>query len=191
MKNRLKGKVWRENLSKSLTGKKYPTDLFPTRGMKNKKHSKKFKKKSSASHISFCKNHPEVCRAHAETMKNLWKKEEWREKQIKLILKGLIKRPTSFEQKIIDLCKEYNLPFKYTGNGEIIINYVNPDFVYTGERKMIIETYFSLWHPKNYRLVRRKRLGRCGYKTLFLDEDDLCCKNWKNICLRKINKFLV
>jgi hypothetical protein len=68
--------------------------------------------------------------------KQLWQNPEYREKTVKAILKVLFKRPTSYEQKIIDLCKKYNLPFKYVGDGSIIIGYVNPDFIEVNGRKL-------------------------------------------------------
>jgi hypothetical protein len=105
-------------------------------------------------------------------------------------LKGLMKRPTSFEQKIIDLIEERNYPFKYVGDGKLIICYKNPDFVNSNGEKLLIETYFSKWHIKNYEENRSKLFGRYGFRVLFLNEQDLERKNWKEICSKKIDNFL-
>jgi hypothetical protein len=122
--------------------------------------------------------------------KKLWQNPEYREKTIKAILRGLRKRPSTFEQKIINLCKKYNLPFKYVGNGEVIINYVNPDFIETNGKKLLIEVYNSFFHPKDYEEKRAKRFAKYGYKTLFLNENDIETKNWEEICLNKIREFI-
>ena len=131
----------------------------------------------------------EFLRGHSITMKNLWQTDEYRIKTIKAIIKGSIKRPTSFEQKIIELIKKYNLPFKYVGDGEVIINYVNPDFINCNGKKELIEVYCRFWHPKNYEEVRSKRFERYGFKTLFLNEDDLNIESWESRCLEKIRSL--
>lgn len=120
----------------------------------------------------------------------LWKNEKYREKTTRAILKGLFKRPTSFESQIIQLINKHQLPFKYVGDGQILICYRNPDFIESNGKKLLIEVYFSLWHPKNYEEQRNKIFSKHGYKTLFLDENDLLNENWEEVCLTKINNFL-
>lgn len=125
-----------------------------------------------------------------------WEDTEFREKTIKNSLKGLMKRPTSFEQKIIDLINEHNLPFSYVGDGRVIINYVNPDFIGNNGNKQIIEVYYSwfkIYHLKKtikqYERERRERFAKFGFTTLFLDENDLERDDWKYHCLNKIKNF--
>lgn len=107
--------------------------------------------------------------------------------KLKRILKNL---PTSFEKKIIDLCEKYNLPFRYIGNGEVIIGFRNPDFIECNGKKLIIETYCSFYHPEDYEEKRGKLFAKYGYRTLFLNENDLCDDSWESICLNKIKNFL-
>ena len=109
---------------------------------------------------------------------------------IKLRMKGLIKRPTSFEKKIIDLIKNYNLPFKYVGNGDFIIESKNPDFIDTNGKKQVIETYYSYFKHTDYEKNRYDIFRKYGYSTLFLTEKDLKDFNWESICLNKINNFM-
>jgi len=45
-------------------------------------------------------------------------------------------------------------------------------------------------HPKNYEKRRYAIFKKYGFKNLFLNEDDLCCDNWKEVCLNKIQVFL-
>ncbi len=121
--------------------------------------------------------------------KELWQNKEYAEKTIRAQLKGLLVRPTSFEQQIIDLCKKNSLPYKYVGDGEVIIGYKNPDFICATDEKKIIETYFTKWHILDYEKQRTNHFLKYGYKVLFLNENDLICDNWEEICLKKIQDF--
>jgi len=116
------------------------------------------------------------------------RKEKWYLALPKL-LKSLRKRPTSYEQKIINLINKYNLPYKYVGNGQIWINKANPDFININHKKIIIETYCKYLHPINYEDKRSKHFIKYGYKSIFLNEDDLIVKNWEKICLKKIKSY--
>ena len=66
----------------------------------------------------------------------------YRDKIIKAVLKSLMKRPTSYEKKISELCIENNLPFIYAGNGTFLIGHKNPDFV-NKEKRIAIEVYHN------------------------------------------------
>lgn len=132
---------------------------------------------------------PEWREKQCQIRKELWQNPEHQERQIKAILRGLCKRPTSYEQKIIDLIEKHSLPFKYVGNGEVIIGYVNPDFININGQKSLIEVYSKRWHKPSYEETRARRFARYGYRTLFLADNDLCCRNWEDICLAKIRDF--
>ncbi len=122
----------------------------------------------------------------SESKKELWKNKEFREKTIKAILKGLLKRPTSFEQKISDLCLKYHLPFIYSGDGRFLVGYKNPDFKHKC-LPILIEVYNDYHHPKDYEEVRGKHFKKYGYKTIFINQQEVTDKNWETICLNKIN----
>jgi hypothetical protein len=110
--------------------------------------------------------------------------------RIQKMLKCILTRPTSYERKIIDVAQKYHLPFRYVGDGEVILNYVNPDFIATNGQKLLIEVYCKYWHPEHYEISRAARFTKVGYRTLFLSDDDMCSKNWEQICLSKIEDFL-
>lgn len=120
-----------------------------------------------------------------------WIKTIGREETIRKWLKGLLKRPTSFERRLIELINEFDLPFKYVGDGELFIAYKNPDFINNNGEKILVETYYSGLHPKNYEEVRSQIFQRVGFHTIFLDENDLLSKNWKMICLNKIEEGMI
>ena len=127
---------------------------------------------------------------------NRWKDPIYREKTIKAQLKGLMKRPTSYEKKIAELCIENSLPFVYTGNGTFLINFKNPDFVNFGE-KVVIEVFSNYFKIrdygsiKNYKEFCRKKYEPLGWKVIFIGEKDIDGHyqkrdNWKDVCLNKI-----
>ena len=59
--------------------------------------------------------------------------------------------------------------------------------------KIIIEVYYSYYKKKvfgsveNYIKKRSEHFAKYGFKTIFIDENDIENINWKNICLEKIN----
>jgi len=114
--------------------------------------------------------------------------EENREKTLRAILKGLFKRPTSYEERFIELCKKHNLSFKYVGDGSFLIAGRNPDFMECNGKKILVETYDSFWHPKNYQEKRASLFAKYGFKTIFLSEGDLFAHDWEEHCVAKINQ---
>ncbi len=126
----------------------------------------------------------------SQIMTKQWQNPEYKEKQIASILKGLLKRPTSYEKKIMILIDKHNLPFRYVGDGNIIINFCNPDFISTTEDKLIIEVFYSFYKKSNYVEERNKKFVKLGYSTLFLDEKDVDCSDWEKRCLDKIQKLI-
>ncbi len=106
------------------------------------------------------------CSSIFNSTKN-WNNKEWKEKQIKAMLKGLLKRPTSLERQMIEIIQKYNLPYKYTGNGSFWIAYKNPDFINTnGEKKLIeVANDFELHHPKDYAEKRKNHFSKYGWES--------------------------
>jgi len=124
--------------------------------------------------------------------KKRWQDPEYREKNIKLALRGFMKRPTSFEQRIIDLINKHNLSFKYVGDGEVIIGGKCPDFIETNGKKILIEVYCSYIKERfdkldNYEQDRYDFFREFGFKTIFLNDTDLFREDWEEHCLNKIN----
>lgn len=101
--------------------------------------------------------------------------------------------PTSFEQKLIDLIAEYGLPYKYVGDGTLLIGQFNPDFINCNGCKVLVEVYSTFFKLRNYKTIdqykeeRSKYFLEFGFTTVFIDESDLRHKNWKNRCLNKLS----
>jgi hypothetical protein len=121
-----------------------------------------------------------------------WKDPIYREKVTKAILEGLMQRPSSFEKIISDLCIENSLPFIYTGDGRILINFKNPDFI-CEEKKIVIEVFWSWFKIRdygsieNYKEFCRQKYNSAGWKVIFIDENEI---DNKELCLKKIKSYL-
>lgn len=149
------------------------------------------------------KNHPFYGKHHSEKTKKLrseqekakWNNSEYKDKRVKAILNGLIKRPTSYEKKISELCIDYKLPFAYTGNGTFLIGHRNPDFV-CNRFKIAIEVYHTYFKIRDfgscedYEKKRGEYFLKYGYKTIFIRTEEIEDVNWKDICLNKIKDSL-
>lgn len=164
------------------------------------KHSEETKKKSSLALKELYKNgfNPKLGKKqsqewidkHKIIAKQLWQNQEYREKVIRSSLKGLFEtRPTSFEKIIINLINKHNLPYKYVGDGSFLIGYKNPDFINCNGEKTCIEVYYNYFKIrdfgscKNYEKQRSEHFAKYGWKTIFVNEDEL---KDENIILNKI-----
>jgi len=110
------------------------------------------------------------------------------------------KKPTSIEQKLIDIINKYNLPFKYVGDGSVIIYGLNPDFIECNGRKKIIEVFGGAFHNpektfkkklswKQQEWGRKAIYSQLGYDCLILWDDEINKLSEIEI-VNKIKKFL-
>jgi len=114
---------------------------------------------------------------------------DWNRKR----LRALCKRPTKPERYVIELISKYGLPYRYVGDGSVLIGNLNPDFIHSNGEKKIIEVFGRVWHEmllrkgdyKRTEEGRKKIFSEKGYKTLILWDDELNDANEKNI-IRKI-----
>lgn len=96
------------------------------------------------------------------------------------------RRPNNEETFLIDFFARHKLPFKYVGDGAIIIENRNPDFINCNGRKKIIEFFGEYWHTPKDEEVKREIYSRYGYDMLVIWGKDL--KNEKQL-LAKIQRF--
>ena len=84
--------------------------------------------------------------------------------------------PSSLEEKMEGIINELNLPYKFTGNGAVMVDNLNPDFVHSGGKKIAIEVYARIYKQidgrsiKKWKKSRRLRFGEYGWKMFFFDE---------------------
>jgi len=112
----------------------------------------------------------------SKTKKKMWKNLEYRNKNVKAILKGLPQEPNKLEKVTINLIQQNNLNFIYVGNGEKIIDGFNPDFIHKS-KKIIIEVNGNYWHslPKMIKKDKRKLKAykKNGFNTIVIWEKEL------------------
>jgi len=119
----------------------------------------------------------------SKIMKEKWQNQDYKEKTIRKILKSLLKKPSSFEQKFIDYFKDRNLNFEYVGDGKFFINGLNPDFV-NKKKKIVIEVFYSWFKIRNYGSVENyinlwtKRYKEKGWNPIFISEEIVKNKNF-------------
>lgn len=101
--------------------------------------SKEIRKKMSEAKL----NDIERCR---KLGKELWKNPQFVRKN----LKALFQKPNKLETKLIRILKKNAFPFRYVGDGQVVIDGKVPDFIATNGSKKIIELFGRPWHdPKN------------------------------------------
>lgn len=106
-------------------------------------------------------------------------------------LAGLIKRPNKVESMVIDTIKQFKIPLTYTGNGKMIIDKLNPDFVNI-DKKKIVEVFGEYWHSGISNMfcvdkdIRRQRLKNHGYDLLILWESEIKSMSSNEIAKRLI-----
>lgn len=128
-----------------------------------------------------------------ETRRLMWQNPEYRTKVIKNALKSLFKRPTNIESHMIDIIERENLPFRYVGNGSVIIGSLNPDFIGTTNHTKIIEVFGDYWHKERVRNLNDTEIGRIatfnslGYDCLVIWQHEL---NDEGYVINKIMNFV-
>lgn len=94
-------------------------------------------------------------------------------------LRGLLKRPTNPEKQMMSLLdKNFPEEWKYVGNGQVLIDNLNPDFINNKGKKLIIEVFGDYWHDPNRNWViskqeRQARFNKYGFKMLVIKESEL------------------
>ena len=171
--------------SESKRGNKNPNYGIPR--FKGRHHSIETKKILSKLNMG---KHPsiETRIKLSEIHKKQWQNKEYRNKVITATLKSLFKRPTSLEQKMIDIIKQNNLPYAYTGNGSFLIGYKNPDFVNNNGEKICLEVrakvicqLFDKQTPTEYERQRKEHFAKYGWECIVIWDDDLLKNNLENI----------
>lgn len=130
----------RQKISQANTGRKMPREL-------GERHSKILKKRYASGEIV------------------IWNKDKkgiYSQETIEKIRQARMKQriPTSNtlpERKFMQMIKDYNLPYKYTGNGEIWIHHKNPDFINVNGKKEVVEIFGRYWHTKGQGLSGKTR----------------------------------
>jgi very-short-patch-repair endonuclease len=163
-------------------------------GNKGKKVSKKSREKIRKAHIgktcSFSTRKKLRNRdySYLKGNKNPMKKE----KNLRKCIQSNFESPTLPERRLIQIIKINKLPFKFVGNGKLIIKGLCPDFV-SKKTNHIIEVYGEYHHEllatKKRDKNRKQIYSSFGYKTLIIKSKKIY-KNPQNVTERIINFYL-
>lgn len=136
---------------------------------------------------------PEVQLKRLKALRGAHSTPEYRQKMGLLLKNRLRKGPNNIETQLIELINTHNLPFKYTGDGSLIINGYCPDFVNTDGKKQLIEVFGDYFHTREGIPWHYTELGRImaynslGFKCLVIWEHEL--ENNEELVMEKIKRF--
>lgn len=95
------------------------------------------------------------------------------------IIKKILRRRemSSLEKKFDEIVKKNNLPYKFVGNGEFLIERKNPDFININGEKKAIEVYYRKHKEKlrgvnveEWKKERSTLFGQYGWEIIYFDE---------------------
>lgn len=90
------------------------------------------------------------------TSVELWQNPEY----VKKVVTALQETPNNFEMKLIKIIEAHNFPFKYVGDGQVIIGSQLPDFIATDSSKKVIELFGKPWHDPDHSKKIKVKLNR-------------------------------
>jgi len=116
----------------------------------------------------------------SKSVEKLWRNLEYRNKTSIARIAAQRRRPTKPERELMRIINENNLPFRYVGDGSLILYGLNPDFVDCDGSKRIIEVFGDYWHSGKRDLRwqeteqgKKAVYGQLGFKALVIWEHEL------------------
>lgn len=82
--------------------------------------------------------------------------------------------------------RRYSFPYKFVGDGKVIIGGKNPDFVNVNGQKKIIEFFGEHWHKPEDEIEKREIYNSYGFDLLVVWGKDL---KDERLLLKKIVDF--
>jgi len=86
-------------------------------------------------------------------------------------------RPNKMELKLLGLLLKNGFPYRYIGDGQVVIGGKCPDFLNTAGQQKLIESFGDYWHTrpgsKEKDKERLKVFSDYGYQTLVIWEHEL------------------
>lgn len=187
LKERTHSPEWNAKISQSRSGKHYPKLSEAKKGKRLSEHvirksielghTPEINAKRSETMKMRHKEKPQLALRAREQMLSRWSDEKYREDTLKRIIKGLVKRPTSLERRIMSIIFQNNIPLKYTGDGSFIIGYKNPDFININGKKKCLEVGNKIFHDSEYEHKRIDYFGKWGWDCLVLWEENMGANN--------------
>ena len=116
---------------------------------------------------------PEYRALQSEAQKLSWENPIIRNKRVAKMAQALCARPNKTEAKLQSIIDAIRLPYRYTGDGQIVIGGNVPDFANVDGKKKLIEVFGVHWH-KVFDVARKIEHYRAyGFDCLIIWEDEL------------------
>jgi hypothetical protein len=112
---------------------------------------------------------------------------EWVQKGFKNSIGNRYDLPSKNEKQLIGLMDEFELPFKYVGDGQLWINNKNPDFVCALDGFHLIEFVGDTFHNDPEEYMKQRDIDLAPHPVLYLFKEDL---DTPIITAKKIQKFV-
>lgn len=96
-------------------------------------------------------------------------------------------RPNRPEQFLIAFFRTHSLPFKYVGDGQVILGGKCPDFINIDGKKQLIELFGTYWHEPSEVATKAKHFQQFGFELLVVWEDEL---DNQGKLLKKVKQFI-
>lgn len=102
---------------------------------------------------------------------------------------------TNIEVIFMNICKDNNLPFKYTGDGSFWIGKINPDFIECDGKKIAVDIFGDYWHsPLLNRNIKEcmtldyrvKEAKKRRWKVIIFWESDLKRSDAEQFVIKKL-----
>ena len=113
-------------------------------------------------------------------LNNIWKNSEYKNNHSRKIARAQHLRPNRLESKFLGLINKHQLPYKYTGNGDLIIDGKVPDFSHV-KFPILIELFGEYWHKLE---DVRERIN------FFKERKYICIIFWENQINNNIKSIL-
>lgn len=180
-----------QNTSRALKGRIRPEEETRKAGDSNRgqKRSAEFRQKMSHRTQQYMRD-PKVREAISARTRRLWAdpssvfndpsyRKDWARRR------GL--KPTKPEMELLQIIEGARLPFKYVGDGQVIIGRKCPDFININGQKQLIELFGDYWHKGHNPQDRVEVFAKFGFSTLVIWAHEL--KEPKAVLVR-LKEFL-
>jgi hypothetical protein len=118
-----------------------------------------------------------------------WQDPEFRNKQVKALMKSWHKRPNELEVLAGTLLHDlYPRKFSYNGNGPIIVGGKVPDFIHNNGRKLVINVNGDYFHKEENVHDVKRHYAKHGYSLLVIWQSEID-SDWAKVT-RKIRTFV-
>ncbi len=102
-----------------------------------------------------------------------WSDPERKARRVTAWLKSCFTSPSYIEKRFMEIAEKYKLPYKFVGDGKLILDGRCPDFLNIDGAKKVIELFGDRWHESSEVAGRTSQYAKFGYDTLVIWESQM------------------